>query len=274
MVIHEDLPNFRDMGGIEAADDRVVRHRRLFRSGLISRVGHGGLEGSPVLCVDVVFDLRSAAERAERSSIFSASGVIRSVVIDDGTELKEAKPVGWARRLIEPDFDGAAAHRMLVDAYKKMPRVLAGVFPALFGDCLSPGVGGVLIHCVAGKDRTGFVCAMLLWALGVPMAAIRDDYLKSAQGFARTGYMQAELRRAFGDEVPARAANAAAVLGDVRGEFLDAAIDQLVCDFGSVDDYLAAVAGLDAARKRQLRRSLLVDPGVVRDCRGERKCSG
>jgi len=221
MVIHEDLPNFRDMGGIEAADDRVVRHRRLFRSGLISRVGHGGLEGSPVLCVDVVFDLRSAAERAERSSIFSASGVIRSVVIDDGTELKEAKPVGWARRLIEPDFDGAAAHRMLVDAYKKMPRVLAGVFPALFG-----------------------------------------------------GYMQAELRRAFGDEVPARAANAAAVLGDVRGEFLDAAIDQLVCDFGSVDDYLAAVAGLDAARKRQLRRSLLVDPGVVRDCRGERKCSG
>lgn len=261
MVPFENLPNFRDMGGIEAADGRVVRCGRLFRSGLISRDAQNERSRAPAFDADMVVDLRSPAERAEEASIFPSSGAIRKVVIEGRTGLKDAEPFDWAQRLLASDFDEVLAHRMMSAAYRQMPRALAGVFPDLFDYCLSPDAGRLLIHCVAGKDRTGFVCAMLLWALGVPMAGIQDDYLKSAEGFARTGFMEAALRRAFHGDVPARAANAAAVLGDVRAEFLDSAIGQVVRDFGSIGDYLVAVAGLNEARKLQLRQSLLADRG-------------
>ncbi|MDO1496580.1 hypothetical protein HND72_18675 [Pseudomonas putida] len=92
----------------------------------------------------------------------------------------------------------------------------------------------MLIHCQAGKDRTGFVCAILLWALGVPMAEIRRDYLRSSGKFARTEYMASMLRQAFHDDIPARVVDVAAVLGDVRAEFLDATFDQIVRDHGSM----------------------------------------
>lgn len=259
MAAFENLPNFRDMGGIEAANGRVIRRGRLFRSGLISRPIQNGPDGLSALGIDVVFDLRSVAERAEMGSIAPDLGAVYEVVTESQAGLRHAKPVDWVRRLMEPEFDGELARRMMLDAYRKMPRALASVFPALFDHCLSPAAGGMLVHCVAGKDRTGFVCAMLLWALGAPIAAIHDDYLKSADGFARTGFMATALRRAFPGDIPVRAAEAAAVLGDVRAEFLDAAIDQVVRDFGSIDAYLTAIGGLGEARKRQLRQSLLVD---------------
>ena len=41
--------------------------------------------------------------------------------------------------------------------------------------------GGVLIHCAAGKDRTGLISALLLGAVGVPAATIADDYALTAE---------------------------------------------------------------------------------------------
>jgi len=187
MAVFENLPNFRDIGGIEAANGRVVRRGRLFRSGLISRPMKNGADGLSALGIDVVFDLRSIAERVATGSIAPESGAVHEVVAESQAGLKHAKPVDWVRRLMEPEFDGELARRTMLDAYRKMPRALAGVFPALFDHCLSPAAGGMLVHCVAGKDRTGFVCAMLLWALGAPISAIHGDYLRSADGFARPG---------------------------------------------------------------------------------------
>ncbi|MGE6191005.1 tyrosine-protein phosphatase [Stutzerimonas stutzeri] len=259
MSTFEELPNFRDLGGIASADGRVVEWGRLFRSGLISRTTPS--VGNWAEKLEVVFDLRSASERAGDAGIFSALGRIRKVAPESQVGLQDAKPIDWVQRLQAPDFDDERARRMMHGVYRQMPRTLAGVFPALFEHCLSASAGRLLIHCQAGKDRTGFVCAILLWALGVPMAEIRRDYLRSSGEFARTGYMAAMLRQAFHDGIPARVADAAAVLGDVSAEFLDASFDQIVRDHGSLDAYLVAVAGLDERRRQQLRQVLLSDAG-------------
>jgi len=73
--------------------------------------------------------------------------------------------------------------------------------------------------------------------------------------------MAAMLRRTFHDDIPARVTDAAAVLGDVRAEFLDASFDQIVRDHGSLGTCLVAVAGLDERRRGQLRQVLLSDAG-------------
>ena len=92
------------------------------------------------------------------------------------------------------------------------------------------------------------------------MASILDDYLLSADNFARTGRLEELLSGLFGDEVPVRAKGAAAVIGAVRSEYLEAAFDEIGSEFGSVDDYLVGAAGLTPERRAQLKKHLLIDP--------------
>lgn len=73
--------------------------------------------------------------------------------------------------------------------------------------------------------------------------------------------MAAMLRQAFYVDIPARVADAAAVLGDARAEFLDSSFDQIVRDHGSLCAYPLVLAALDERRRRQLRQVLLLDAG-------------
>ena len=75
---------------------------------------------------------------------------------------------------------GDSARRLMLNTYRQLP---AAAGPALrhLADALLADNGGVLVHCTAGKDRTGFVIAAMLSTLGVPHEAVLDDYLMSAR---------------------------------------------------------------------------------------------
>ena len=257
MMILEGAPNFRDMGGIVASKRCVIRSGMLLRSGLIPKLTNSDICKVATLSVGLVCDLRSAAERNQESSVWPAIDAAPSVVGPDAG-LQDVRPLAWEARLLDPEFNERRAREDLIKAYRHMPRSLAWVFPSVFAHFLCPAASAVLIRCTAGKDRTGFVCAVLLWALGVPMENIRADYLRSTNGFTRSGLIERMLFSTFGRHVPERAAAAAAVLCEARTEFLDAAISQVMEDFGSMDEYLIAVLGADL--KQELRQRLLVGP--------------
>ncbi len=115
----------------------------------------------------------------------------------------------------------------------------------------------MLVHCSAGKDRTGFVIAMLLHTLGVPEERIRQDYLASRHWPGAESHRASRAAR-LAPVVPLHELPAAvdAVL-DVREAYLDAAMASLRDEFGSVGRYLEAAAGLDSARSARLRDRLL-----------------
>jgi protein-tyrosine phosphatase len=122
---------------------------------------------------------------------------------------------------------------------------------------LLAGGAPMLVHCSAGKDRTGFVIAMLLHALDVPEPLIREDYLASRH-WPGAVHHRASLAARLGRFMPASELAAAVdTVIDVREVYLDAARGAAVAEFGSISRYLEVAAGLDAGRRNLLCEALL-----------------
>jgi protein-tyrosine phosphatase len=114
----------------------------------------------------------------------------------------------------------------------------------------------VLVHCSVGKDRTGFMIAMLLSALGVAREAIYRDYLATDRYVDREYRIRITERAiaALHEFVPDRAA--LEVIAGVEPAFLDAAIAAVTAQFGSVANYLSSACGLDAAARQRFIDSM------------------
>lgn len=250
----QNAPNFRSMAGILTADGRAIREGVLFRSEILSRLSPEEIAHLSALNIGLVCDLRSPRERERESNRWPHEQNVRTVVRQPDPN---AVRTDWETRLLEQHFDEEQARQYMMEAYRAMPRELAGHLVALLDYCGHAEPGGILIHCVAGKDRTGFVCAMLLSALGVPLETILADYMESAQRFMKSERMIAALQKTFDADIPARAYRAVEAIGTVRMDYLEAAFGEIERTHGSIEAYLASVAGLDNARLAQLQRHLL-----------------
>jgi protein-tyrosine phosphatase len=104
----------------------------------------------------------------------------------------------------------------------------------------------LVIHCTAGKDRTGFACALILHTLGVPDEAISEDYLMTNRYYRRDPNSGSDLP----DHVKQ-------VLGTVQPSFLDAAFKAIDADYGDLETYLQNGLGLGAAERKALEERYL-----------------
>ncbi len=251
-------PNFRDLAGIAGADGRMVHAGQVLRSSLLTHLPPADLQHLARYPVRWVCDLRSPEERAQASGTWPPAAAAQTIIAAQGADMGGARPAAWHERLQDPAFDEAAARNYMFDAYRRMPQAFASVLAQLFGLLAREGQAPVLVHCVAGKDRTGFVCAMLLWALGATQEAIRADYLAS-HVYAQRQSAHGPLALPAGVVPSARALAARAMLARVDEAYLDAALSEVTRRHGNVQAYLQQVAGLDDALRGKLRARLLVD---------------
>jgi protein tyrosine/serine phosphatase len=215
--------NARDLGGLSTRDGRRTRWRALLRADNLCRLTPDGLEAMRAHGITTVVDLRSARELAHfPSPVVGAPGVayVHAPAIDDD------------------DRDGAAemdATDSLATIYQVMVERFGASMTAAVRTIATAPVGGVLVHCHAGKDRTGLVVALALAAVGVSDQAILEDYAAS----------EARLRRHFAEELEDPA------LGDTRRERLRgmqharpetiaAVLDRLADRYGGARSYLRA----------------------------------
>lgn len=250
------LPNFRDIGGCAAADGRLVRRELIYRSA-VPAACEEHLTRVAALRLGAICDLRSPAEQNLHRWRGPEHATLEWIVAGQDDQLTGLQPIEWLALIADPAFTDRDAASALLGVYRRFPRIYAAHLKSLFAYLASDRVGPVLVHCTAGKDRTGFACAMLLWALGVPRDAIFTDYLMSRGQFSPDAIL-ARLGSRLEQPVSARARAALAVLANVSAEWLDAAFDQIEADFGSVDRYLLQAAGLDAATRERLHTQLLI----------------
>ncbi len=245
--------NFRDFGGYAVAGGGRVRRGLLWRSGQHVAASDEDLEAIAALRLVTVADLRGDSERA-LNPCRRHPGFAAEVLVCTGETAGLASHVDASTGVM----DEAGARSAMCRLYAEMPyrpnlvNVLRQYFRAL-----GHRDGASLIHCFAGKDRTGFAVALTHHVLGVHRDDAMQDYLLTNFATAGRGIPGAvghdRRRYAMLSEGAMRA------LMGVAAEYLDAALAAVCDSHGSVDGYLADVLGVDAALRERIRTSLIED---------------
>lgn len=234
--------NFRDLGGIPAADGRRLRHGLLYRSDSLAELTEDDLERIAAIGLRTICDLRHESERNVKPNRLPAGHGIRQLAIG-------FLPRG-AHDLFErlgPDTDELAVINTLNGYYRCFPLDHAGNYGRMFGALLAEDGLPLLIHCTSGKDRTGFGIALVLMALGVSRENIVADYLLSNRA-------PRDLRFMVSGDVPADALQA---LMQVREEYLQASFAAIDAHWPSPSAFLEAAIGVSHTDQSRLREQML-----------------
>jgi protein tyrosine/serine phosphatase len=171
--------NFRDVGGYAGLDGRTVTWRRLFRADSLHRLKGADLEAFHALGVRTVVDLRRPFEVEAHGRVPHSDGLdYRNLVVEH---------VDWDS--VEEPAD-LPHERWLADRYLNFAEDGRAGLAGALGVIADPAAAPVVVHCMAGKDRTGVVCALTLSLLGVSDADVAEDYaLTEAAMTSLTAYL-------------------------------------------------------------------------------------
>ena len=253
MTEHLSRLNFRDLGGLPADGGRHVRFGVLYRSE--GPASFAAEHRGELLELDfrLICDLRADVERqAAPNDWIDAARVLN---LDITNDLRTETNEGWGALKHDPSAEGARAAMKL--NYSAIPGALQPHLPSLIS-AFAEGELPALLHCTAGKDRTGVLVAVLLKMLGVQHDAIMADYLRSdvfGKNLRIGGSVADAFQKTFGF-VPSEA-TISTMIG-VFPEFLDAALVSIDAHWGSIDAY-AQAAGIDAVQLAAFRDAILVE---------------
>lgn len=247
--------NFRDTGGHLTATGASTRENVLFRSGSLDAAADTGVATLAGLRVTTVIDLRSDDERAGRPDRLPAGAVEQSYPVVALDELSSfAQLTAMTPDEQEALLGDGRARQMMIDAARRFvtaPQKRAA-FAAALRTVANSGDGAVLVHCSGGRDRTGWLVAVVQTLLGVDRATVVDDYLRSNTELA--DWKAATLRQlaAAGMSDP----HLVDPLLDVDAAYVQASFDQATQSYGSFDAFVREGLGLDDAAVERLRSRL------------------
>ena len=236
--------NLRDFGGYPTRDGGRVRVGLLYRSGILAELTPAGQQQLRALGIGVICDLRRPEERELEPTPFPVHDPRRvhvEIDPDSAVRLREA--------LVGSVLSVAERIRFMVEINRELVRMHTAEYRRVFEALESSGTRGFLVHCAAGKDRTGFGVAAIQLALGVPRETVIEDYLLTNEAMDFERFILPRLKANYGDVD----VEAARVLSGVRAEYIHAALDEVDATFGSFDNYLQDALGIDARRRAALR---------------------
>jgi len=183
VVMFDGALNVRDLGGLPREGGGFTRFRRLIRADSPHGLSAAGLEAVAEFGITTVVDLRTDAERQELPS-----------------RLLEVPGIRHIHAPIFTDANRPVHLRTAVDVYLWWFTGYSAGMAAALAAIADAEAGPVLIHCHAGKDRTGMIAALLLRLAGVSPEVIADDYELSAVMLAEMLDRDRERMLARGDD--------------------------------------------------------------------------
>lgn len=245
--------NFRDFGGWDAADGAKIARGRLYRSAAFHDATEADIARLNALDVRVCVDLRRPEERKHEPNRWPGAQC-RTICNDEGAGAAALPP--HLQALLQSDLSPRSTRDYMLSLYREIPfdPRLIRLYREWFS-ALELG-GGAVIHCAAGKDRTGIACALTLLALGVDEDAVFADYEFTNQAVdleARMPRIQARMEERLGRALDPDALRP--MLG-VHVDYLREALGVIAAKHGSAAGYLDVVLGVDDARRERLRRAL------------------
>ncbi|UAB76866.1 tyrosine-protein phosphatase [Erythrobacter sp. SCSIO 43205] len=249
----DGIHNLRDYGGYVGADGGRVKTGVLFRSGQHRDASETDLNLIQDLGIQTIVDFRGASERAnfpcQRHEHFDAD-----VIAYDGETSSSPPHEGGGGKV---EMTPQKAFERMTAVYTRMPvnDAMIEMFSRYF-KALETREGANLIHCFAGKDRTGVGASLLLHTLGVHYDDILAEFLLTNHAPTQHILEAQSLPRMeehYGKIDPEAIRN----LIGVREEYLATYWQEVTRDHGSIDNYIETTLGVDEASKARLRERLL-----------------
>ncbi|MCF8534481.1 MAG: tyrosine-protein phosphatase [Reyranella sp.] len=247
--------NFREVGGYPAREGLRLRRGLLWRSAGLDRLSSRDCSTVQALGIQTIADLRGERERERFPTVVALASTVRTLSGPGGPSA-----AAWSTPDIKAwsDMTAMELREEIARLYTGIAEAHADQFACLFA-AIAEGCLPVLIHCTAGKDRTGLAVALLLELLGVPREWVLWDYeqtnhhlrkdlvhLESAVGVGGL----AEWMEALGPE-------SRDVMLGVDRAYLVAALTSLEREFGSVEAFAADRLALSPTVLAGLRTQLL-----------------
>ncbi|MBL6691552.1 MAG: tyrosine-protein phosphatase [Pseudomonadales bacterium] len=263
-MLRDDLPrqfiniegaiNLRDFGGYQTQDGREVKKGLLFRCGLMSEIAEHAFEDFAALDIGVICDLRSHEEADANPTPDVAPFDVRvHIPIWPGSSNQFQQTISEVqKRPTAEDF---------ANFMNKVTREIARDHVHAYKELMShlrDTDRGFLLHCSAGKDRTGFGAAIILTMLGVDHDTVLHDYLVSNEATelaerARERMMSHMREQGLPEKIDD---NVLHIMSGVKADYLLAAFEEIDNHYGGIHGYLEEV-GITAAEQRELERKLL-----------------
>lgn len=248
----EAIDNFRDYGDYALASGARLPPRRLFRSAHHAKATDADLAALAKLDIGLVVDLRRPLERDKEPSL-RHEGFSGQVISCDLGDQAEAPHVAFLR---ETDLTADSAHQFFINYYTNAPfEPRHEILFRKYFEALAQTKGAVLIHCTAGKDRTGILAALTHHVMGVHPDDARADYLltnQAARMEARLPLVTEALEATLGRRPSEDAVRS--FLG-VKADYLDAAFASIAAQRGDLDGYLESI-GVGHGLREKVRASL------------------
>ena len=248
----EGTPNFRDLGGYETRDGRLMRWGRLYRSSKLSSLTESDIRYVNRLGVTLICDFRQVIEQELEPTWLG----------NEDSHVRASLPVapGSSNSFIESLHNGIIAVRDSAGFMEEINRdFVVNQLPqyAEMFQLLLAGDQQLLIHCASGKDRTGFGAALILDVLGVSEEAIIEDYLLTNKYLPVDEEVE-RLSKEFADHKGSPVSEEVLrPMLEVRPEYIRACFEEIKQRYESKEHFFETALNLDHATVELLRSRYL-----------------
>jgi protein-tyrosine phosphatase len=246
------ISNFRDVGGCAARGGRRVRTGVLFRSGHLGGASDEDLARLAGLGIRTVIDFRGPQDEDGDGRLPPGALRVR-LPMSDPAAASEIRDLLYRTDAagLERVLGGGGAERMMCRAAAGLVTDRRAEFGALLRGLATEHRLPALMHCSAGKDRTGWAASLVLLVLGASEDDVIEHYLLSNL------HRREENERMLASPRDGLDPEWIRPFLEVRVEYARAALDAVATHFGSFEAYVETGLGVDGATVERLRAHFL-----------------
>ncbi|WP_080832177.1 tyrosine-protein phosphatase [Cohnella massiliensis] len=243
----EGVHNFRDMGGLRAADGRTVKKGLLFRAAELTGLTPEDMRRLEAIGFRNVFDYRNRSEAELKPDPVIGQAVNTRI---PANEAAEDAPHVTIEQMFASGLHKTFTEDMLLRLYAGLP-INNASYRRLMELLKTPETSLPLVHhCAGGRDRTGVGSMLILLTLGVPYETVMEDYLLSNVTLADFNREMYEKIAPFVSEADLLALQSAM---ELRERYLDASMNSIVTAYETFDRYLEAEFGIDGRIRERIQ---------------------
>jgi protein tyrosine/serine phosphatase len=276
-----NLANLRDAGGLTITDSNsVVKRKHLYRSADPSLCSEEEIKFlHEELGIEHIFDLRSRPEFEKQGTKVVAAFAGRIATYNMGGDGGKKIQRYWTPVFKTEDYSpesialrfrdyGAEDEMGFVRAYTEILLHGGPSYATILRQLGQEGGGAVLLHCSAGKDRTGVIVAVILTLLGVPRTEICQEYQLTEAGLSHRRPFLLEKLMASGAFEGDSGKEAALRMSGARAESMHRTLDMIDKRWGGAEGYVKEVCGLSDDEIEALKKNLIAPADGAQASRG------